>query len=124
PSPFFVLQQYGLTPTFKPALYWREFSHPAAQKYGSREDLSLQLVEQQLDGLTPYLRFSMDLSPLATGDRVARRIEAAWVYPDLSGANWGLQNTSIRLNELKVADTGDFTSGDWKLWANISGSNI
>jgi hypothetical protein len=122
PSPYQELVAYNLKPTFKPALYMREIAHPSAQDVGSRSDLSAKLVDQQLDGPTPYLLFSLDLSSLATGERVARRIEAAWVYPDLSGKNWGLQNISIHLNQLKVNDTGDFTSGDWKLWANISGS--
>ncbi len=119
PSPYYVLQRYGLTPSFKPNLYWKEYANPEIEP---RDGFNLKLEESQTDGPNPYLRFSMDLSALKTGDRVGRRIEAAWVYPDLSGANWGLQNISIKLEQLKVLDTGDFTSGDWRLWATLSGS--
>ncbi len=122
PNPAFVIRQYGLTPNFQPAVYWKEYPHPSAKTFSAREGFALKLLDKSLDGPNPYLVFSMDLSGLATGDKVARRIEAAWVYPDLSGSNWGLQNISVRLNELTVTDTGDFTSGDWKLWVNMSGS--
>lgn len=121
PNPAFIARQYGLTPAFTPALYWREGPHPAGAKYGSR-DLSLRLVEQQLEGPAPYLRFAVDLTPLATGDRIARQIEAAWVYPDILGKNWQLEDVSFQLNRLRVNDTLDFLSGDWKFWVNMSGS--
>ena len=115
PSPTYLLRQV-MTPTFDPALFVQIIDHPQAAALGASTNLAVTEVERVLDGPYPYLTYDIDLSSLSPGQKFTKRIEAAWVYPDLTGKNFGLHGFRIRLNHMKVTDTGDYTVGDWKLW--------
>ncbi len=117
-SPFKRLRDLGLNPPVKPALFVSIENHPQAPT-GARSDLPVALLETRTDGDHPYARFSVDLSSLATGQRFAKRIRTAWVYPDIQGSNFGLQPLRVRFDSLQVTDDGDPTGkgdGDWRFW--------
>jgi len=118
PSPTYLLGMV-MSPPFDPALFVQIQDHPRAADLGAATPLMITEVERQLKGPWPYVRYSIDLSTLNTGDRFAKRIVAAWVYPDLAGQNFGLHAYRVRLEQMKVSNTGDVFSGDWKLWATL-----
>ena len=122
PSPAHRLQELGQTPAFLPNLHVSVIDHPNTP-LNARRDVPLTIVEKRLDGDTPYVVVSVDISRMKTGEKFAKRIFSAWVYPDLSGTNFGLRPLRVRLNTLKVTDDGDpflKGDGDWKFWAVLS----
>ncbi|HEY6262628.1 MAG TPA: hypothetical protein VIW47_13600 [Nitrospiraceae bacterium] len=118
PSPTFLLKQVMSVP-FEPALFVQVQDHPLAASLGAATPLPIKEVERHLDGPSPYLLYTLALSPLSPGERYAKRIVAAWVYPDLTGQNFGLHAYRVKLEQMKVLDTGNATSGNWKLWATL-----
>ena len=119
PSPAHRLQQLGKTPAFVPNLHVSITDHPEAVRLGARRDVPVTIIEKRLEGDTPYVVIAVDISRMSTGQKFAKRISSAWVYPDLRGENFGLRALRARLNALKVTDDGEpFFKGDadWKLW--------
>jgi hypothetical protein len=120
PSPTYVLGfNKVIVPPFDAALFVEVQNHPRAADLGASTALTIKEVERHLGGAFPYLAYSIDLSALSPGERFAKRIVAGWVYPDLDGNNFGLRAYRVKLEQMKVLDTGDVSSGDWKLWATI-----
>ena len=103
-----------------PALFTLTVNHPETPA-GARTDLALQIDPSHATGIEdqPYLTVTIDISKMRGGESFAKRLISAWVYPDLSGTNFGLQASRVRLTELRVIDDGDElpgNSGDWRLW--------
>ena len=71
---------------------------------------------------TRFLTVTLDLRGF-TGETYQSRLVAGWVYP--SAKNWGLKAYSVKAKSFDVFDTGDFGSGDWRLWLNVpNASNV
>ncbi|GJG88861.1 hypothetical protein tb265_40420 [Gemmatimonadetes bacterium T265] len=103
-----------------PALYTAVVDAPEAPA-GTGTSLPLQIVDTtHLDSDTPYVTVSVDISQLRAGARYAKRLVAAWVYPDIAGTNYGLRALRVGLDSLVVTDDGDgnlpFNGGDWRFW--------
>lgn len=120
PSPTFLLRQV-MTPRFDPALYVEIQDHPDAGALGASTNLPVKEVARSLDGEFPFVTYDIDLSSLGPGGKFAKRIVSAWVYPDVAGKNFSLQAYRVALQQMKVTETGDFSNGDWKLWASLPG---
>ena len=109
----------------RPALFTQFVNHPETPA-GVRTDVPFQILNQEshLDDDQPYLTVSVDLSSMRTGETLAKRLISAWVYPDITSNNYGLQAFRLLLKKLEVIDTGDspsaFNSGDWRLWVGYS----
>src|SRR6185369_6577009 len=106
-SPQAVIARSGASTTAKAPLYVRT------------TDAHVRIIEKHLDGPTPYIKASIDLGAFAHGDTASAHIEAGWVYPDVSGHNWGLKTYRLRLDQLDVKDDGDpfpKGDGDWRFW--------
>jgi hypothetical protein len=122
-NPATRVQQAGLPAIAQPGLFLTVEDHPDAAALGARTDLPMRIMERRLDVEAPYVKVEVGLSGLGAGQRFAKRIRAAWVYPDITGDNFGLRAMRVRLKELKVTDDGDpflKGDGDWNFWAGIS----
>jgi hypothetical protein len=110
----------NLPPIARPALFTAIEDHPQAGSLGARTDLPIRIVRKRLDVDAPFLEVEVDLSGVATGERFAKRIRNAWVYPDATGTNFDLRALRARLKHLKVTNDGDFEGdGDWRFWAGF-----
>jgi hypothetical protein len=121
-NPATRVKRAGLPPIARPALFLRVENHPEAAGLGARSDLPVRILEQRLDVDAPYVKVEVPLAGLGAGQRFAKRIRAAWVYPDITGDNFQLQALRVRLKELTVIDDGDpflKGDGDWKFWAGL-----
>jgi hypothetical protein len=99
-----------------PALF-RQFVDPPEAPGGLISDIQFQIIDDtHLDSDIPYFTVSVDISKMRTGQMASKRLISAWVYPDITGKNYGLRALRLRLDQLQVTDTGDIRSGDWKLW--------
>jgi len=116
------LKDIGLTLPVRPGLFFDIQNHPEAAALGARSDVSMTVLERHTDGPTPFVKVRVALSGMSTGQKFAKRIVAAWVYPDRTSRNFGLRALRVKLNELVVTDDGDpflKGDGDWKFWAVI-----
>jgi hypothetical protein len=70
------------------------------------------------DGVT-WLEVTVDLSNF-TGTTYARRISAAWAYPNVE--NWGARRWNIFLRNMKVGDDAEppGDDGDWRFFFNTT----
>jgi hypothetical protein len=110
----------GGTPPI-PALFTQIVNHPDAPP-GARIDIPVTIVDRQshLDSDTPYITVSVDISNMRAGQVFVKRLISAWVYPDFSGHNFGLEALRLRLDRLEVTDTGDsIGAGDTRLWVGF-----
>jgi hypothetical protein len=78
-------------------------------------------VERVTDGPIPYLTVRIDLSSLRKGGRYAKRIVAAWVYPDLTRGNYGVRSLGVKMTSLAVTDDSEEggNDGDWRFWVGV-----
>jgi hypothetical protein len=116
------LKERGLKLKVRPALFFDIQNHPDAAALGARSDIQPFVLEKHLEGPTPFIKVRLPLSRMSTGQKFAKRIVAAWVYPDHTSHNFGLRALRVKLDQLVVTDDGDPFSkgdGDWKLWAVI-----
>jgi hypothetical protein len=106
-----------------PALF-TQFVDPPEVPAGRRTDIGFSITDtSHLDTDTPYITVSVDISQMRTGQTFAKRLISAWVYPDITGKNYGLIALRLRLDQLEVTDSGDLiTSGDWRFWLGYSNS--
>ncbi|MCL5952076.1 MAG: hypothetical protein M1132_10230 [Chloroflexi bacterium] len=115
-SPHVRMTELGY-PTPAPDLYINTIPSPYGQGSGGPQPVITQVTE----GNVTYLEVSIDLTSF-TGDKYARRIEAAWVYP--SADNWGLKRYKFTIHGLDVRDDGDdhWTrgNGDWRWWVSLN----
>jgi hypothetical protein len=100
-----------------PALF-TQFVDPPEAPAGIRSDIQFRIVDTtHLDSDTPYFTVSVDISQMRSGETAAKRLISAWVYPDITGRNYGLRALRLRLDQLEVTDTGDTVgSGEWRFW--------
>lgn len=125
-NPATRVEQVGLTGIARPGLFLRVEDHPDAAALRARTDLPVRIIERRLDVEAPYVTVEVGLSGLGAGQRFAKRIQAAWVYPDITGDNFQLRAMRVRLKELKVTDDGDpfqKGDGDWKFWGGVPSLN-
>jgi hypothetical protein len=76
------------------------------------------LVVRNRDGVT-WLEVTVDLRNF-TGTTYARRISAAWAYPNPE--NWGARRWNIRLRNMRVGDDAEPAGddGDWRFFFNTT----
>ncbi len=81
-----------------------------------------KIVESTDQDGTRFLTVTLDLRGFRA-DTYQSRIVAGWVYP--SAKNWALKAYSVKAKSFDVLDTGDFGSGDWRLWLDVpNASNV
>jgi hypothetical protein len=122
PNPADRLKEIGLTLPVRPGLFFAIQNHPEAAALGARSDVAVTELERHTEGPTPFVKVRVALSAMRTGQKFAKRLVAAWVYPDHTGNNFGLRAFRVKLDELTVRDDGDpflKGDGDWRLWAVI-----
>ncbi|MFN0106805.1 MAG: hypothetical protein ACKV2U_32520 [Bryobacteraceae bacterium] len=121
PSPRQLLAEVGVVKTIDAPLYVSIENHPEQSHLKARGDLLVTIIERVIDGPMPYLKVRVDLSRLPKGGRFAKRIVAAWVYPDLTRGNYGVRSLSVKLNSLAVKSDSEpgFDDGDWRLWVSL-----
>ncbi len=115
-GPHVLMTELGY-PIPPPDLYINLSASPYGQGTGGPQPVITRVEEGNLT----YLQVRIDLSGF-TGDRYARRIEAAWVYP--SADNWGLKRYKFTIDGLDVRDDGDYHwtrgNGDWRWWVSLN----
>ena len=111
------VEQAGLPAIARAGLFLSVENHPDSTALGARTDLPVRIIERRLDVEAPYVKVEVGLSGLGAGQRFAKRIRAAWVYPDITGDNFLLRAMRVRLKELKVTDDGD----PFRPWAGPGG---
>lgn len=120
-SPYQLLLESGVTnPAHRPALYTAIIDSPDAPST-ARKDLPVSIIEKVVTGDSPYITVSVDLSSLQRNQSFAKRLVSAWVYPDITGKNFGLTAARLRIDSLTVTNTGDPDDkpGDWHLWIGV-----
>jgi hypothetical protein len=122
PNPADRLKDIGLTLSVRPGLFFEVQNHPQAVALGASSSVNVTVLERHPDGPTPFVTVRVAMSGMRTGQKFAKRLVAAWVYPDHTGKNFGLRALRVRLNALAVQDDGDpflKGDGDWRFWAVI-----
>ena len=121
PGPRQLLAGMGVVKNIDAPLYVSIEDHPEQSRLNARRNLPLTIVERVTDGPMPYLKVRIDLSSLRKGGRYAKRIVAAWVYPDLTRGNFGARSMGVKLTSLLVNNDSEegFNDGDWRLWVAV-----
>lgn len=116
------LKEIGLTLSVRPGLFLEIQNHPEAAAQGARSDVTVREIERRTEGPAPFVKVRVALSQMSAGQKFAKRIVAAWVYPDHALRNFGLRALQLKLNELVVRNDGDpflKGDGDWRFWAVV-----
>lgn len=122
PNPADRLKDIGLTLPVRPGLYFEIQDHPEAAALGARRNVRVTEIDRRTDGPAPFIKVRVALSGMRTGQKFAKRLVAAWVYPDHTRRNFGLRALRIKLDGLVVRNDGDSFlkgDGDWRFFAII-----